>query len=542
MRQSLDDAGRLASLQALGLLDSEPDPIYDRFTRLVAKLLDVPVALVSLVDDHRQFFKSCIGLPPPWDAERQTPLSHSFCQHCVNRGEPLIIVDATNDPLVRNNLAVSELGVRAYLGIPIFVEGGYCVGSLCAIDTEPRDWTEADVESLTDVCRSLETELRLLQQLNDATEVSRRKSVFMAELSHELRNPMTPVLGIAQLLANGQVGENEQQEMYNVLLQQSRQLTRLVDELLDLSRIERGKIKLSRGPCDLVSIVRHSAETIQDSLKTKSLSLTVLGDERPCWVYADQSRLIQVVTNLLTNACRYTQKHGNIQVEVFSASDQGCLVVSDDGIGLSEQELKRVFDLFHQAPSARSRQRGLGIGLSLVRRLVELHDGQITMASQGRGSGCRATVRLPSTGEPISLSQADSVESGQTCDLPLDILVVDDQSANRYVLRCLLEAEGHRVRAASSVKEAWDEISRRAPSVIFSDIQMPEIDGHEFARQVRADDRVASVPLVAVTGEALSSEAEAAKAAGFDMHLNKPVSAEKLRGALSDVKSEVQAD
>jgi GAF domain-containing protein len=191
-RLALADAGRLAALASTGLLDSDAEPSFDRLTRLAAKFLGTPVALVSLVEADRQFFKSCIGLPEPWASRRETPLTHSFCQHVVTSRQPLIINDARLDPLVKDNGAIADLGVIAYLGIPLVVDG-QVIGSFCAIDGKPRSWTADDVEMLGHLSESLATEIHSRFERDELKADDRRKNEFLAMLAHELRNPLAAI-------------------------------------------------------------------------------------------------------------------------------------------------------------------------------------------------------------------------------------------------------------------------------------------------------------------------------------------------------------
>lgn len=542
MANKLTRPQRLATLHKLNLLDTPADPRFDRFTRLASQLLSSPIALVSLVDEQRQFFKSCFGLHEPWNSLRGTPLSHSFCQYAVDSGEPLVVNDAKLDPNFCNNLAVTEIGVAAYLGIPIKATNGEILGSFCVIDGEPRQWTQQDISSLADLTLMLEEEFALLERVSMTNELSNRKSIFLAELSHELRNPLTPIYSAAQLLNSGLLEESQKPEISRILLDQTRQVICIVDGLLDLSRIENGKIVLDRSPVDLHQIIDCSLEATKDLLDAKSHNLHRDENSLPSpsreavWVTGDASRLTQVITNLLTNACRYAPAGGNIQVECFAENDLGKIIVTDDGKGLSETELESVFTLFNQASELKANNKGLGIGLALVKQLVELHSGTVTAQSQGLGKGCCITVSLPLGDDPIAVADEEDSHAStyQPAAKPLKILVVDDQRSNTYLLKALLETGGHQVHAAENVEQAWEFIAQSVPNVILSDIQMPGVDGYEFIRQLRDDNRTRALRVLAVTGQAEPKFASAIKASGFDDLITKPIDMATLFDKLSN--------
>ncbi len=254
MRQKLDSPARLESLQATGLLDSQASEQYDRLTRLAASFLAAPTALISLVDEKRQFFKSAVGLGEPWMSLRGMALSRSFCQHVVTSGEPLRVANALEDPLVKDNLAIPDIGVVAYLGVPIKSADGYNLGSFCVIDTKPREWTSTDEQILSDLKLALQTELNLKSALaaaeeatKAATAANRAKSDFLAHMSHELRTPLNSVIGFANvLLRNRPADSADKDAMYLDRIKKSGvHLLGLINNLLDIAKIESGKTTLS---------------------------------------------------------------------------------------------------------------------------------------------------------------------------------------------------------------------------------------------------------------------------------------------------------
>ena len=557
--QLLRDSSRLASLSRSGLMDSAAEPAFDRLTILAAELLCVPVALVSLVDERRQFFKSCVGLPEPWSTVRETPLSHSFCRLAVISEAPLIINDARDDDRVCNNLAVRDLGVVAYLGVPIHSADGAVLGSFCIIDVVPRQWSEADLASVTRLCECVETEIHLRARLEEnekllklaeqasekwsrdaelAQQISRRKSVFMAMLSHELRNPLAPLCTAAQMLLGGMINPEDRQETYQLICNQSALVIRMVNDMLDLSRIERGRLKLVRSSVAIADVVGSAFLAVQHVVEEQEHELIFEDHAAGLRVFGDHDRLVQVFSNLLTNACRYTPHGGRIEVRITEEGGQATVTVCDDGIGLSTENLNRVFELFAQSgDSTTEEQTGLGLGLAIVQELVRLHDGSVTVQSQGSGKGTKFQIQIPISvcegEESLAGEPAAPSSSHDSADLALDLLIVDDTRAITVMMDRLLSKLGHTTRVARDVDEALQQVQERPPELIFSDVEMPGRNGLEFARMLKSDPSTDSIVLVAMTGRAMSEDKLETKQAGFDYHLCKPANIRDIKNLIS---------
>ncbi|WP_162273879.1 hybrid sensor histidine kinase/response regulator [Mariniblastus fucicola] len=547
--------GRLETLHALEILDTPAEAEFDRLTELAATLLDVPVSLVSLVGPDTQFFKSCVGLPEPWSTSRETPLTHSFCRFAVESNAPLVVADARIHPLVESNPAIQDLGVIAYLGVPFFAENGHCLGSFCVIDDKPRDWQDRDLEIVRGLAKSVESEIRLRESLRRLTAESQQKSIFLAQLSHELRNPLSPVYSAAQMLANQEVEPEELAEVSRVLLDQTTQLVGLVDDLLDLSRIEQGKISLQKVATNLNEAIHESVQATACLFEEKEQRLEILTPDDSLWVSGERRRLVQVITNLLTNAARYTPIGGNIRISLVVGEEKRCVQirVSDDGAGIAPDQVDQVFQLFGQAKATEpTRQNGLGIGLALVRQLVELHDGDISIDPNSELGGCTMLVRLPLlvgvTAETTkSEKESRSTETRSTDSAfserqePLEILLVDDQRAILFMLQRLLENRGHRVKTAGSAKSALEQLQQHSFDLVFSDISMPVCNGFDFLRMIRAEPAFASIPVVALTGSVAQSEVAACAEAGFNDFLAKPIDIEQIEQVIARQAGKVRS-
>jgi two-component system CheB/CheR fusion protein len=789
----LDEPDRLDTLESFEVLDTPVEAEFDRLTKLATRLLHVPVSLVSLVTKDRQFFKSCTGLPEPWASRRETPLSHSFCKHVVRKAEPLIIADAREHPLVRDNLAVSELGVIAYLGVPLITEDGHVLGSFCAIDTKPREWTGEDIQTLTDLAASVMTELRLRRELRvqerlhetiseqrdslqvmltsvgdaliatdshghvtfmnpvaeiltgwssgeaagkpveaifrivnehtrkpveqpirkvladgivkglanhtiliarDGTErpisdsaapiknasggvigvvlvfrditkereaqravgaarefaenvvdtvrepllvlddglrvrsanrtfyeafrVSehdterrlvyelgngqwnipalkalletvlpdqasfedyevehdfpalgrrimrlnarqvvdrsdhstlillaiediterkniesrlaaqaraleendRRRNEFLAMLAHELRNPLGAISNAARL--STLEGDHEELRFgQEVVMRQVAHLSRLIDDLLDVTRVSQGKIKLEKTTLELGEAVKEAVELVQPAVEQKKHELKVNVTEPGLLFEGDRTRVEQILGNLLTNAAKYTEPGGHIELSAGKDEGDVVFVVSDDGIGIAREMLPQVFGLFTQIDSTIDRSHGgLGIGLTLVRSLVELQGGEVSAASEGEGKGSRFTVRLP-IGHPVAV--APKPERASAARAKKRILVVDDNQDTARLSSRLLTSSGHEVWTAFDGNRAVEMARSFSPDVILLDIGLPGLNGYEVTAILKEEECCADSMFIAISGYGEDTAVQRAAVVGFHHHLTKPL-------------------
>ena len=365
-------------------------------------------------------------------------------------------------------------------------------------------------------------------RLVESQRVNRAKDEFLAMLGHELRNPLGAISSAVRLLDQFK-GPNEAiGRACDVLLRQSAHLGRLVDDLLDVGRVVTGKILLERAAVDLAEVARRTVGTFTAAGKTQAHRLSV--ETVPVWVYADSVRFEQVIANLLTNSLKYTPAGGAIRVTVGHDGPQALLQVEDTGMGISPDLLPHIFDLFVQGERRLDRALGgLGIGLTLVQRLVDLHDGSVEAYSAGPGRGSRFTIRL--TAIPAQVS-AEPAKPTSTTATPRRVLVVEDNEDSRDMLRQLLENAGHEVHDVGDGPQGVDAALRLEPDVALIDVGLPELDGYEVARRIRAGTR-RDMLLVALTGYGLAEDRERALAAGFDLHLVKPVDFDKLFDVLA---------
>ena len=399
-----------------------------------------------------------------------------------------------------------------------FVSNVYNEGQRQVVQCNIRDITERSrLQRLT------------AEQAAALADLDRRKDEFLAMLSHELRNPLAPILNAAILLRLYS-NRSRQQGIENPILQQSAsvierqigQLTRIVDDLLEVSRITTGRIHLNREPIAIGIVIENAVATVRALIDQRRHELTVSVPKNEIWLLADAARLEQVVVNLLTNAAKYTDPGGHIGVTVEQVGAEAVLRVRDTGVGIPPEILPRIFDLFTQAERTMDRsQGGLGVGLALVQRLVEMHEGTVTAASI-LGQGSEFVVRLPAISPPKAPALPPRAASVALNGSTLRVLVVDDNVDTVTTLAMLVRESGHDVRTACDGASVVEEALDYRPHVVLLDIGLPGLNGFEIARRFRAQPALRNIVLVAMTGYGQESDRQRSKGAGFDHHLVKP--------------------
>jgi two-component system CheB/CheR fusion protein len=384
--------------------------------------------------------------------------------------------------------------------------------------------------------RRLEEELR--RRAADLVDADRRKDEFLAMLAHELRNPLAPLMNAAALLAVSGDDPRVLRAARELITRQVRHVTRLVEDLLDVARITSGKIELRRAPMDLAAVVRLAVDDATPGAvaRRQRLVVDVAGDA--CWVHGDAVRLAQVVGNLLDNAIKYTPEAGRVSVGLRREDGLAVLHVRDSGVGMSGPLVERAFDLFAQGARALDRgESGLGVGLTLVRRLVELHGGRVTATSEGPGKGSEFVVRLPALADaPARAAEAPAVPTdGGRGASRRRVLVVDDNVDTARATALLLEADGHAVETAHDGRKALDVARAFRPEVVLLDIGLPGMNGYAVARALRADAALGAARLIAVSGYGRESDRALAREAGFDEHVVKPVDPDALSALVGEV-------
>ena len=365
-------------------------------------------------------------------------------------------------------------------------------------------------------------------------ESDRRKDEFLAMLAHELRNPLAPIGAAAALLQRARLDEGLVRKTSQIIGRQVAHMTELIDDLLDVSRVTRGQVELDEAALDMREIVTDAVEQVMPLVRARGQQLDVDVPAHDMPVMGDKKRLVQVLANLLNNAAKYTQEGGRLHLRARLRDGAVTVDVVDNGIGMAPELAARAFDLFAQAERTSDRASGgLGLGLALVKSLVELHGGTVTCASDGPGRGSRFTVALPRLAAPAAPAAALHDAQAATSDGGVSIMVVDDNVDAASTLAMLLEASGHRVMVEHEPLHALERARKEQPRVCLLDIGLPGMDGYELARHLRAQPETSRALLVAITGYGQDSDRLLATEAGFDRHLVKPIDLDTLQAALA---------
>jgi len=435
-------------------------------------------------------------------------------------GDVLVLRRVKRLATTANNIASGSLGARS--GI---VYGNEEISELArALDAMAEALQAKEQQHL-----NAERQLRLADQ---------RKDEFLAMLAHELRNPLAPISAGAQLLQSGHATEAAVARTAGIIVRQVHHMTRLVDDLLDVSRVTRGLVTLTRAPLNVADVVADAVEQAEPLFQAKQQHFELSLPEIPQRIEGDHKRLVQVLVNVLNNAAKYTPVGGSVKLAVRGGPGVVRLMISDSGIGMSQELRARVFELFAQADRNPDRsQGGLGLGLALVKSLVELHGGSVAADSAGEMQGSTFTITLP--GGPGQHAPAAPARTAKGGGKRLRVLVVDDNVDAAQTLQLLLDASGHEVLVAHTALEALEIAQRQAPELCLLDIGLPDISGNDLARGLRALPQTAGSTLVAVTGYGSREDRGQASEAGFDHYFVKPVDVEALLHLIAELASPI---
>ncbi len=367
-------------------------------------------------------------------------------------------------------------------------------------------------------------------------DADRRKNEFIAVLAHELRNPLAPIRSAVEVLQRADHRDPAIGRTTGMMERQVAQMTRLVEDLLDMSRIGQATFALRRVPVDLASVMHHAIELSEPALEDAGVTFSATLPGTAIYAAADAARLAQVVCNVLNNAAKFTPREGSVSLVLEQDGAEALIRIRDTGIGIDASQLPRVFDMFMQTQASTDRRDGLGIGLTLARTLVERHDGQISVHSDGLGLGTEFLIRLPVLTEaPDSVARSFAAPATAAETTPRRVLVVDDNHDSAELMAMLLGIVGHEVRLAHDGLEAVAAAAAFEPHVVLLDIGLPKLDGYQVAARIRASGGVQPV-LVALTGWGQEEDRHRTSAAGFDLHLVKPVDHDVLTAVIADVE------
>jgi signal transduction histidine kinase/ActR/RegA family two-component response regulator len=533
------EAERLAALRSLNILDTPPEESFDRITRLAMRVFGVPIAAISLVDEHRQWFKSAQGLN-----EKETPRRDAFCSHAILGSDLMVVEDTSCDPRTLDSaLTTGSTGIRFYAGAPLRLDDRNTVGAMCLMDRHPRSLAGADADMLRDFAGIVTDALRMRVLAARAEAASRAKSMFLANISHEIRTPVTAVLGFADLLADPALPRRERHEAIETIRRNGAHLLQVISDILDLSKAEANRLTATRVDASPAQVLADVLSVMSVRAKAKGLAFEVCWEgPPPASIRTDPARLRQILINLVGNAVKFTDR-GSIRVtaRVDAEGDAAMLdvAITDTGIGMTADQVAALFRPFAQVDeSAERRFGGAGLGLALSLRLAELLGGGIQVRSEpGQGSTFRVRVAAAPVilAEPLPPPATNVSVPGIPRLDGLRILLVEDGVDNQRLLSAILTKAGAAVDLAVNGSEALERVEA-APSVdlaydvILMDIQMPVMDGYTATRELRR--RGCTTPILALTAHAMKSDAERSLHAGCNEHLTKPIERSKLFAAI----------
>lgn len=542
-----DEGARVDSLLRYKILDTAPEESFDQLTQIAAHVCNIPVSLISLVDAHRQWFKSKVGL----DA-CETSRESAFCGYTILGNEPLIVRDARLDERFKDNVLVQEdPKIRFYAGCPLISSQGFKLGSLCVIDFMPRDLSESQVACLQALAAQT---MRLLEHRLDqqkimayaqslektkyaAEQANQAKSLFLATISHEIRTPLNGVVGMLELLSETTL-DSKQVEFVDTAQASASTLLSIINDVLDLSKIESGKLELTLQPTNLRKILAEVQSILNYRAAAKGLFFQVVtAPDIPELLELDADRIRQILLNLCSNGIKFTPAGGRVTVESHLIALEGKtatldIKVTDTGIGIPSDRQQAVLEPFVQgSPQITAQYGGSGLGLTITKRLLDLMGSRLSIQSSPHQGSCFSF----SLKSQLSTPQTPPLVSPAVSHRALQILVAEDHPINQKVICEILRRKGHHVEVVGDGQAAIEAFYKQAFDLVLLDLQMPIMDGIEAAQKIRrlTIHGEKSPQIVALTAHALQTFQEKFSD-HFDYYLCKPVSIKQLDVVLAE--------
>ncbi|MFN2499650.1 MAG: GAF domain-containing protein [Pyrinomonadaceae bacterium] len=538
-------ADQLAALQkvtdaALGHL-SLKDLLAESLKR-IREVLHVDTVAILLLEKEENELVAWAAQGLEEEVGVRIPVGRGFAGNIVAKVKPIIISEVENADLF--NPLLREKGIKSLLGVPMMIEGRP-IGVLHVGVFKYTQFTEKEVRLLQSAADrlALAVENARLYQVEqnaraDAEAANRAKDEFLTILSHELRTPLTPIIGWVHMMENGILPNSDFQKALGVINKNAYNLKRLISDLLDMSAILSGKMRIEENSVAIAPVLEESVETMQafaSEAKVK-LKLEMSPEISLVTIKGDRNRLNQIFCNVLHNAIKFSPARGLVKASLTASESDAVVTISDQGEGIPTDFLPHVFERFRQADGSRTRSYGgLGLGLSLVKSFVSVHGGTIEVDSEGAGQGSTFIITLPREGAPQHASMKTSKRSKANAASALRVLIVEDQPDTLEMLVATFRSRGFETIACESASEALDCVNRQQFDILISDIAMPEMDGLQLIRDLRSRPGFATVPAIALTGYASQTDAKSAISAGFDLHLSKPVDPGDLMAAVNNL-------
>ncbi|AGP86628.1 GAF domain-containing hybrid sensor histidine kinase/response regulator [Alteromonas mediterranea] len=517
---------RLAELLSYDVLDTEAEQLFDDLTTLASQICDTPIALISLIDPDRQWFKSRVGL----DAE-ETSREIAFCSHAILQDDVFEIPNASLDPRFHDNpLVTGAPDIRFYAGAPLVSPSGHAIGTLCTIDRKPRKLTESQKTSLQTLSKSVVAHLELKRKNRELERTSQFRSDFLSYVSHEIRTPLNAINTFSRLL-EGEAQKLKLPESFTTPLshvtQSGERLLEIVNSVLDIKQIEAGKMRVMPRAVSTHDFFTHLFSLTKIRAEDGGIIFTSTIDSSvPDTLFFDDTKFGQVSLNLLSNAIKFTNPGKSVNAQVKYKNDKLIFNVIDQGIGISEEDQKRLFTPFERMENAHQIS-GTGLGLNISKRLIELMDGTIKVSSKVN-EGTRISVTLPSdvlTANEFANAQPQSFVAQINIDKSAKVLVVEDHYINQVVIQTLFEKLGVAHAIVSTGEEGVKYVNANPVDLVLMDLNLPGIQGDEATAQIKS--MKPELPVIALTADAITKPASLYEK-GLDDVLTKPVDSNEL--------------
>jgi signal transduction histidine kinase/CheY-like chemotaxis protein/HPt (histidine-containing phosphotransfer) domain-containing protein len=562
----LNETERLLQLLSYKILDTESEQEYDNLTQLAASIAGTPIALISLIDTDRQWFKSCYG----FGNIEQTDRDIAFCAHAIHQPDILIIEDMLLDERFKNHpLVINDPKIRFYAGVPLIDSNGFALGTICTIDMNPKILNETQIQQLkmlgTQVIKLLElrkaniiiqndyleitelTKKTIAQQkelesaLVVANSANEAKKSFVANLSHEIRTPINGISGIITLLDDSNPSP-DQSEYLNLIKKSLSSLLYIVNDLLDFSKISSGSFDIEVIEMNLNEELNHIAKTIGHGVKKKNIDFTVENNiNLKHYVKGDPHRLKQILLNLGNNSIKFTE-NGEIKLSFNLIEKKDSVVlqarISDSGIGISEKHLTKLFTPFTQADASTTRKYGgTGLGLSIVKQLTELMGGTVS-AKSTLGQGTEFYLEIPFISTDVIIHKNKKTNNIFSINKPnngVKVLMAEDNDVNQKIQKTILEKMGYNVDVASTGFEVLEKLQKYSYHIVLMDMQMPEMDGIACTKKIRSIESLINLPIIALTANTIKGDKERCLNSGMNNFISKPFNAKTLNDMIIEL-------
>ncbi len=521
---------RLEKLNHYSILDTESEEMFDNLTKLASELLEVPISLISLIDEDRQWFKSKFGIE-----DSQTQRDISFCQYAIMSEDLFEVTDSLEDDRFKDSpLVLGGPKIRFYVGAPLVDDDGNVLGSFCAKDTKPRDITDTQREHLKLLSKTAMQLIKLRREKIEAEKLSLVKDEFLSNMSHEIRTPLNAIIGFNDLLKKTSLTK-EQSDYLNTIQVSSQNLKVIINDILDVAKLESGNISLEKKAISLSDLIQHVVLLQSPSAKQKGIKLLSSFDhEIPSYVIGDETRLTQILINLVGNAIKFTSE-GFVELRILASkhfNDQVTVMfsVKDTGIGIPEEKLETIFERFSQAETSTTRlYGGTGLGLSIVNMLVNLHDGKITVESEReKGSEFKFEITFTVTEKEennVLIPQKNNANPEAFKDVK--VLLVEDNIHNQLLAKNYFKRWGTEIVIAENGKEGVNALEKDTYDVVLMDLQMPIMDGFMATEHIRKKLKL-DIPIIGCSAHSLVGEKEKCLAVGMNDYIAKPYTEEDL--------------